>query len=463
MSMLQAVVGSKAAAAPDGSSGQPSTASKRKAKQADAQATVLTEAYPEAEFNLNPGAASAGLSASGELSVADLIKGLGNEGRRKLAPAARKMLEKMAAGAKAVAAPLPRTIKERTERRAGYETTSKEVSKWQPLVKANREAPTLRFTAARDEVPHVNTTAALVAQHVPEGDMEAEVAALLQAAGAATTKAVAEAEQALSLKALSVEEAAERRERLAKMRSLLFYHELKAKRMKAIKSKEFHRKAAKAAKRKGQRDGLGQGMEEGGEREAQEAQEFERAKERLTLKHRNTSRWARRALKRGATILDPGTKAAVAEQLQLGEALKRKIEGQAGSDEEDSGSSSSGEDEGEARGQAGGSKGSKARAAALEVLQGSDPAHPAQPATKGLLSLPFMARALERQRLEAEQQARALLAELDEEGGELDAAGTGSGPLGSSAAHGGTGLGPGVTGAMGRLRFGWTTSGVRRR
>ncbi|GFH23634.1 uncharacterized protein HaLaN_21275 [Haematococcus lacustris] len=59
-SMLQAVVGSKAAAAPDGSSGQPSSASKRKAKQADAQATVLTEAYPEAEFNLNPGAASAG-------------------------------------------------------------------------------------------------------------------------------------------------------------------------------------------------------------------------------------------------------------------------------------------------------------------------------------------------------------------------------------------------------------------
>ena len=30
--------------------------------------------------------------------------------------------------------------------------------------------------------------------------------------------------------------------------------------------------------------------------------EFERAKERLTLRHRNTSKWARRALKRGVEV-----------------------------------------------------------------------------------------------------------------------------------------------------------------
>ena len=47
-----------------------------------------------------------------------------------------------------------------------------------------------------------------------------------------------------------MEEAKERRERLAKMRSLLFAHEQKAKRLKAIKSKGFHRHAKKAAKMK---------------------------------------------------------------------------------------------------------------------------------------------------------------------------------------------------------------------
>lgn len=42
-----------------------------------------------------------------------------------------------------------------------------------------------------------------------------------------------------------MEEAQERRARLAKMRSLLFYHELKARRLKGIKSKDHHRRVAK--------------------------------------------------------------------------------------------------------------------------------------------------------------------------------------------------------------------------
>ena len=39
---------------------------------------------------------------------------------------------------------------------------------------------------------------------------------------------------------------------------------------------------------------------------AAEDAEFNRAKERLTLKHRNTSKWARRALKRGINVTDEG-------------------------------------------------------------------------------------------------------------------------------------------------------------
>lgn len=46
----------------------------------------------------------------------------------------------------------------------------------------------------------MTTTAALVAQHRPETEMEAEVAALLEAAGAHSAKAVAEAEEALMMK-----------------------------------------------------------------------------------------------------------------------------------------------------------------------------------------------------------------------------------------------------------------------
>lgn len=58
---------------------------------------------------------------------------------------------------------------------------------------------------------------------------------------------------------------------------------------------------------------------------AAEDAELARAKERLTLRHRNSSRWARRALKRGMDVMDEGTKAAVAEQLRLGEELRQKV------------------------------------------------------------------------------------------------------------------------------------------
>lgn len=50
-----------------------------------------------------------------------------------------------------------------------------------------------------------------------------------------------------------------------------------------------------------------------------------RLQERLTLKHKNTSRWARRAIKRGQTLADAGTRAAVAEQLRLGEELRQRV------------------------------------------------------------------------------------------------------------------------------------------
>ncbi len=39
---------------------------------------------------------------------------------------------------------------------------------------------------------------------------------------------------------------------------------------------------------------------------AAEEAEYNRVKERLTLKHKNTSQWARRALRRGINVMDEG-------------------------------------------------------------------------------------------------------------------------------------------------------------
>ena len=43
------------------------------------------------------------------------------------------------------------------------------------------------------------------------------------------------------------------------------------------------------------------------------------------MKHKNTSKWARRALKRGVNVMDDGMRGAIAEQLRLGQELRQKV------------------------------------------------------------------------------------------------------------------------------------------
>jgi U3 small nucleolar RNA-associated protein 14 len=49
------------------------------------------------------------------------------------------------------------------------------------------------------------------------------------------------------------------------------------------------------------------------------------SQERMTLKHKNTSRWTRRIKKRGLSVQDEGTRAAIAAQLQQHALLIRKM------------------------------------------------------------------------------------------------------------------------------------------
>jgi len=51
---------------------------------------------------------------------------------------------------------------------------------------------------------------------------------------------------------------------------------------------------------------------------AAEETEFKRVKERLTLKHKNTSQWARRALRRGINVMDEGVPSISCLFMQMG-------------------------------------------------------------------------------------------------------------------------------------------------
>ncbi|KAI8110648.1 hypothetical protein M9435_002322 [Picochlorum sp. BPE23] len=360
---------------------------------------LVTEAYPESVFAMS--------NKEGEkLSVDDLIASLGSS-RAKLG-VARKSLDRLGKKAVPLDAPLPGPIQARQERKAAYDESKKDIQKWMPLVKAHREAPTLKFSSDKNLVTNTVSVAGIASKHQPETKMESEVAALLNAANAETAGAVAESEDALAMRMLNAEEAKARRDELAKMRALLFYHEVKAKRLKKIKSKEYRRRMKKADKKKMETGGQDMLVGEEELQAQREEAEYERAKERLTLKHKNTSRFIRRAIKRGSQHApDEGTRAVISEQLRLGEEIRRKVNALPSG--KDSSSDSSDDDDGESsdddRREERASR--KIQAAAREILD--DDGNHGEQQEKGLLSLPFMKRAMEKKREEAKKQAQQIV------------------------------------------------------
>ena len=394
----------------------------------------LTEAYAESEFGVAPRVGTSGddddalPGGAGGLSVSTLMAAaMGGDGGDALGGARRRLDRLANKKARPDAAPLPKIVSERVDRKAAYEATGEAVTKWQPIVKQNREKPTLTFVdQERAKMPRKKSIAALNAEFVPENDFEREIMAKLRETNATTGRDVERAED-LALNELTAEEVKERRARLAKMRNLLFRHELKAKRVKAIKSKTFHRHNRKTGALK-ILDGDGNEVDAGGDDDAlagldgadgaEARREYLRAQERMLLKHKNTSRWAKRAIRKGLAHL-PGTKEAIAEQLRIGQELRRKIgiggerRGDGGNDDDDEGYSteaSSDDDDG------GNGEGddrrrlAKAKAATLRAIQDGEKGAEEE---GGLFALPFMARALKKKREEAEAEAKALLEEIE--------------------------------------------------
>ncbi|KAM3268434.1 hypothetical protein P3S67_031375 [Capsicum chacoense] len=281
---------------------------------------IISEAYSESEYNPSRDI----LDGDGRISIQDLLDPLHRKpDHGKL----RKSMSQMEKKSMPIHAPLPKTDQERLERRAAYDFVQGDLTKWEPRVKRNRGATAAEFESRSDFEKKI---ASLFNDH--------EVVEAHRKDGA----------RLLELNKISVEDVRERQDQLAKMRSLLFRHE-----MKAMK------------------------------------QEFKRAEERLTLKHKNSSKWAKRILKRGLDVQDEGTRAAIAEQLNQHALLSRKANNMKESSSSEESSAMDDLDET--------SDGSdqdvavkllkKAKDKATEVLEGDE-----ELPASGVLSLPFMVR-----------------------------------------------------------------------
>ncbi|KAJ3064788.1 U3 small nucleolar RNA-associated protein 14 A, partial [Rhizoclosmatium hyalinum] len=308
------------------------------------------------------------------------------------------------------AAPLPTRIQDRIGREAAYEASKKEIEKWQGIIQKNRKADQLDFstTTFGESASAVVSSAALVSQFKPQTDMEQEIAKILQDS-ALNEKKQMELED-LEMNKLSPEEIAAKRQELVRLRSLAFYAEQKAKKVAKIKSKTYRKIHKKDAMRKAAKEGSGEmSLEELNELDPEAAREkaeklhTDRIKERMTLKHKSTGKWARKMLSRGDR--DDETRQALMDQLNQSQTLTRKIAGLESDEDSDALNESDTEDA---------LASSRQRLADLEDQIGLD-LEKAVP-KKGLYAMKFMQRGLEKQMKESREMLAEARRELEEEG-----------------------------------------------
>lgn len=347
---------------------------------------ALAVHVPESEF-------AASVIRGTALTLDSLMEGLEDtKGFREM----QKTLTEVARG-KSTSVPLARVVSNRAQRKVHYEEQSHHISQWMEAVQENRQAESLDF---RHKERMDLTKEDLVGKFEPTTAFEKELHAALQQAGQEDEEAILKQEEQkiqdddLGSNKLTMEEFKRRRAQMAKMRALMFYHEQKRHHINKIKSKKYRRIRKKQRERQKNAEIAAQVDEDPDlEKELEEKEEIERMKERMTLAHKNTSKWAKRVLKRGKNV-DVDTRRALSAQLKRGDDLRKKMNAARDDDEDE-------DDENE-----------DLVDTARRVLADTEEDHIPMK-NQGLFKLAFMQRGIDAQRERAKAEARQLLQELE--------------------------------------------------
>ncbi|KAH7923802.1 Utp14-domain-containing protein [Leucogyrophana mollusca] len=410
-----------------------------------------TEAGPEGEF----GAQASGLQ---KLNLDDLLAPLASssssssalaslkKSTKPLLPTPSTTTTKKSKTPKTLPAPLPHRTQERLDREAAYEQTKTEVdTAWSATMKRIRQAEHLSFPLQAPPLQARASGLELAARFKPTTPLESAVSTLL--ASAALHDPQLGSTESLLTAHLSPEDVARRRAELRTMRELAFRADRKAARVARIKSKAYRRIRKKQRERLDgdEGGGAGAGDGDGDEQEQEEARlkaEIARARERATLRHKHTGKWARAAMRREGA--DPDQRREIGEMLERGERLRRRIRGEGSGEDEDSGSGSGSGSEDDDEEEGGGEGGGTIKRRAFEELarlRTTDASSaPADAGGKSVFGMKFMRDA-------AARRERATAAAIDDFAREMgvgdgddelgvggsDAAGYGDGELGAGA------------------------------
>ena len=312
------------------------SSNERPAKRARIQDS--NEGKAPGEYNL------ALASDSKKLTIHDLLPSVAD-------PALKKSLKLLAADDKGkgdkkgvpgkLSAPLAKRMQDKIDRVAAYGQTKETLKRWVDTVKHNREAEHLHFPLANAPNAPVPASKKLVpmlaANSKPLNDFEASISGILKESNMDSEKKIQEFEQ-LATRKLSIEDVQRRTAELRKARELMYREELKAKRIKKIKSKSYHRIKKKERLRQEEAIQSALAEERDGEPDSEEEMEREkrRAEERMSLKHKQ-SRWAKGVKDSGRGAWDDDARHGAMEMAKRSEDLRRKIAGkEIGSDGEES-------------------------------------------------------------------------------------------------------------------------------
>lgn len=279
-------------------------------RQADKK-RLVTETTLENEFNVPTG--------NNKLSLQDMLSVVDSS-------ISKDAILIDSQSSKALATPLPKRIQERHDRKVAYDITKEEVSRWNDTVKQNRDAEVLKFPM-NPVKSHNDTALSFRGDSAPSTELEKKIHTVLTNSSLLDDKKEATFEE-IAMAKLSVEEMKRRTNELRLMRELMFRDEKRSKRIKKIKSKQYH----KIKKRETLRN---QEQVEGSDIESDvEDHDLKRAKERMTLKHKTQSSWAKSMIKSGLSK-DAANRGELEEMLRQGEKLRTKQLGYEEGDQSD--------------------------------------------------------------------------------------------------------------------------------
>lgn len=225
-------------------------------------------------------------------------------------------------------APAPKRHQDRMDREAAYNKSKETMDRWLETVKANRRAEHLMFPLPDPEAQQVDKLE--VAK--PQNDLENTIQSILVESGLADAKGKSNEDQVqefeeLQERKLPIEEIRARRAELRKHRDLMFREEVRAKRIKKIKSKSYRRVHRKERERMEQQER--QALLDAGvnlDEEEKEKNERQRAEARMGSKHKD-SKWAKSLRQTGRTAWDTDARHGAADLALREEELRKRVEG----------------------------------------------------------------------------------------------------------------------------------------